>query len=324
MKPMIQVIQAHLVERDQFGFWTHPNYPDLADNCSSNEAQETLRRLGLELQNVFMESDAPRLYDSARSDQRYSEWIPTRPEGAGWFVLSIHDTDNGPVCQYVRPLGEHLSPIDLDAAAEQHERLLSEACAKALIQRDVALARVASLESKLAELEKPKPAAPAPAALPPFAEKVLAKLHRFSTTEQTCRHDFYGVWWNDSGVTKTGRECRHCGLFVTDMTEAAAEQAGGDERVAFEEAASELGIYTCNFERYTEETAAHENRINARVEDPVRVGDYRSATLQDCWKVWQEARAALARPEWTSSKPAIERLDRSATEQGSTCCNGGA
>ncbi|RMK87436.1 hypothetical protein IPC80_32625 [Pseudomonas aeruginosa] len=64
MKPMIQ---AHLVERDQFGFWTHPNYPDLADNCSSSEAQETLRRLGLELQNVFMESDAPRLYDSARS-----------------------------------------------------------------------------------------------------------------------------------------------------------------------------------------------------------------------------------------------------------------
>ncbi|HBP5066039.1 TPA: hypothetical protein L5645_006033 [Pseudomonas aeruginosa] len=146
MKPMIQ---AHLVERDQFGFWTHPNYPDLADNCSSNEAQETLRRLGLELQTVFMESDAPRLYDSARSDQRYSEWIPTRPEGAGWFVLSIHDTDNGPVCQYVRPLGEHLSPIDLDAAAEQHERLLSEACAKALNQRDVAQARVAELEHVL-------------------------------------------------------------------------------------------------------------------------------------------------------------------------------
>lgn len=38
MKPMIQ---AHLVERDQFGFWTHPNYPDLADNCSSSEAHPT-------------------------------------------------------------------------------------------------------------------------------------------------------------------------------------------------------------------------------------------------------------------------------------------
>ncbi len=151
MKPMIQ---AHLVERDQFGFWTHPNYPDFADNCSSSEAQETLRRLGLELQNVFMESDAPRLYDSARSDQRYSEWIPTRPEGAGWFVLSIHDTDNAPVCQYVRPLGEHLSPIGLDAAAEQHERLLSEACAKALNQRDAALARVEQQERTIAGMNE--------------------------------------------------------------------------------------------------------------------------------------------------------------------------
>ncbi|HGK8919239.1 TPA: hypothetical protein ACJ9B8_000182 [Pseudomonas aeruginosa] len=81
-----------------------------------------------------------------------------------------------------------------------------------------------------------------------------------------------------------------------DPEQESVEQAGGDERAAFEAAASKLGIYTCNFQRYTEETAAHENRINARVEDPVRVGDYRSATLHDCWKIWQEARAALAQP----------------------------
>lgn len=49
--------------------------------------------------------------------------------------------------------------------------------------------------------------------------------HRFSTTEQTCRHDFAGVWWNDNGVTQTGHECRHCGFFVADVTEAPAEQA---------------------------------------------------------------------------------------------------
>ncbi|VTR01520.1 hypothetical protein [Pseudomonas aeruginosa] len=47
--------------------------------------------------------------------------------------------------------------------------------------------------------------------------------HRFSTTEQTCRHDFAGVWWNDNGVTKTGRECRHCGFFVADAPEVQAE-----------------------------------------------------------------------------------------------------
>ncbi|WIX36867.1 hypothetical protein QCC08_24650 [Pseudomonas aeruginosa] len=381
MKPMIQVIQAHLVERDQFGFWTHPNYPDLADNCSSNEAQETLRRLGLELQNVFMESDAPRLYDSARSDQRYSEWIPTRPEGAGWFVLSIHDTDNGPVCQYVRPLGEHLSPIDLDAAAEQHERLLSEACAKALNQRDVALARVASLESKLAELEKPKPAAPALAALPPFAEKVLAKLHRFydcvsdfesggvdigrhwldlltqlgllnrvqrspalweitqqgedllgtsqpspapelaergtqhrfSTTEQTCRHDFAGVWWNDNGETKTGRECRHCGFFVADVTKAQAEQAEA-ERLDWSSALLDVAV----LQEALTSRDSDERMKNMDAGEVIRrafgkLKEIRAQHERIVGTLTKAVRAALSGaqaqhsvPEWTSSKPAVE------------------
>ncbi|MEQ6438986.1 hypothetical protein [Pseudomonas aeruginosa] len=45
--------------------------------------------------------------------------------------------------------------------------------------------------------------------------------HRFSTTEQTCRHDFAGVWWNDNGETKTGKECRECGFFIADIAEAA-------------------------------------------------------------------------------------------------------
>ncbi|HHO8155190.1 hypothetical protein ACP0HU_08945 [Pseudomonas aeruginosa] len=92
---------------------------------------------------------------------------------------------------------------------------------------------------------------------------------------------------------------------------ASVKQAGGDERAAFEAAASKLGIYTCNFERYTEETAAHENRINARVEDPVRAGDYRSATLQDCWKVWQEARATLAHAPTSSASPSCKWTESS-------------
>ncbi|EPV2319286.1 hypothetical protein ACV247_003302 [Pseudomonas aeruginosa] len=64
-------------------------------------------------------------------------------------------------------------------------------------------------------------AQPSPA--PELAER--GTQHRFSTTEQTCRHDFAGVWWNDNGETKTGRECRHCGFFVADVIKAQAEQA---------------------------------------------------------------------------------------------------
>lgn len=74
-------------------------------------------------------------------------------------------------------------------------------------------------ESKLlvdAALAQPSPA-------PELAER--GTQHRFSTAEQTCRHDFAGVWWNDNGETKTGRECRHCGFFVADVIKAQAEQA---------------------------------------------------------------------------------------------------
>ncbi|MFU6543340.1 hypothetical protein ACM793_03965 [Pseudomonas aeruginosa] len=67
-----------------------------------------------------------------------------------------------------------------------------------------------------ASLAQPSPA-------PELAER--GTQHRFSTTEQTCRHDFAGVWWNDNGETKTGRECRHCGFFVADVIKAQAEKA---------------------------------------------------------------------------------------------------
>ncbi|HGV2417417.1 TPA: hypothetical protein ACNCFI_004887, partial [Escherichia coli] len=29
-------------------------------------------------------------------------WEPERPEGEGWFVGSIHDTEDGPVCIWLR------------------------------------------------------------------------------------------------------------------------------------------------------------------------------------------------------------------------------
>lgn len=68
-----------------------------------------------------------------------------------------------------------------------------------------------------------------PSHAPELAER--GTQHRFSTTEQTCRHDFAGVWWNDNGETKTGRECRHCGFFVADVTKAQAEQAEAERPV---------------------------------------------------------------------------------------------
>ncbi len=74
-----------------------------------------------------------------------------------------------------------------------------------------------------ADASRARAALAQPSPAPELAER--GTQHRFSTTEQTCRHDFAGVWWNDNGETKTGRECRHCGFFVADVTKAQAEQA---------------------------------------------------------------------------------------------------
>ncbi|MFU2841865.1 hypothetical protein ACM7N6_28800 [Pseudomonas aeruginosa] len=79
------------------------------------------------------------------------------------------------------------------------------------------------VEHMAAEIADLRAALAQPSPTPELPER--GTQHRFSTNEQNCRHDFAGVWWNDNGETKTGRECRHCGFFVADVAEAAAEQA---------------------------------------------------------------------------------------------------
>lgn len=39
-----------------------------------------------------------------------AKWQPTMPRGEGWFILSIHDTDDGPICIWARPLARIVEP----------------------------------------------------------------------------------------------------------------------------------------------------------------------------------------------------------------------
>lgn len=39
-------------------------------------------------------------------DADISAWEPERPEGDGWFIGSIHDTEDGPVCVWLRNKAE--------------------------------------------------------------------------------------------------------------------------------------------------------------------------------------------------------------------------
>lgn len=92
------------VTRDEYGAWTHPQYPDLGEGSTRADADAAFEALGLEWGICRMENDNSDLLEQMleTSDPSYLAWIPSRPEGCGWFEFSIHDTDDGPVCIWVR------------------------------------------------------------------------------------------------------------------------------------------------------------------------------------------------------------------------------
>ncbi|VXC25342.1 conserved hypothetical protein [Pseudomonas sp. 8Z] len=99
-------IQAVPVERDQHGFWTHPQYPQFWDEgTTSSEINAWLSANGLQSQVTEYEYDAPDELQAIWMETgtpACCRWQPTEPSGSGWFIFSLHDTERGPVCVWVR------------------------------------------------------------------------------------------------------------------------------------------------------------------------------------------------------------------------------
>ena len=98
----MNTITALPVERDQYGYWTHPLYDEFCDgreSITSEEFNAWLDKNGLAWTVVYRDEDDidPRIdgYD-------ISTWQPEPPAGEGWFVGSIHDTEDGAVCIWLR------------------------------------------------------------------------------------------------------------------------------------------------------------------------------------------------------------------------------
>lgn len=97
-------IQPAVVVRDQDGFWSHPCMPDFDEGTNINIYRKWFSDRGLELHWRLLGEDSEEL------EERYfdgdtsavSEWQPEPPEGAGWFLWAIYDTEDGPACQFVR------------------------------------------------------------------------------------------------------------------------------------------------------------------------------------------------------------------------------
>lgn len=114
----IKLIEPVPIDRDANGYFTHPESPGWDADTAQEAVKSWLKVQGLELRIVLFESDAPQEPKDRWLEENAidcSTWEPTIPEGDGWFVLSIHDTDNGPVCLWVRRL-EPPKPRDIETS----------------------------------------------------------------------------------------------------------------------------------------------------------------------------------------------------------------
>ncbi|WP_312973608.1 hypothetical protein [Atlantibacter sp.] len=103
---MKNLITALPVERDQYGYWTHPVYDAFCDgreHVPTEEFNAWMRENGLEWTVEYRdESDI----DPNVDGYDISAWQPESPAGDGWFVGSIHDTEDGAVCIWLRNKAE--------------------------------------------------------------------------------------------------------------------------------------------------------------------------------------------------------------------------
>lgn len=104
MKTSKTSITSVLVVRDNDGFWLHPNVPDFGEEVSSETWRQWYSDHQLEVTGHYMVDDSDELAERYYEEDYLAihEWHPEPPEGFGWFLWAIFDTEDGPYCQFVR------------------------------------------------------------------------------------------------------------------------------------------------------------------------------------------------------------------------------
>ncbi|EBS4060231.1 hypothetical protein DPY64_25050 [Salmonella enterica subsp. enterica serovar Newport] len=95
-------INALPVERDPYGYWTHPLYDAFCDGrefISEDVFRAWLKANDLEWTVSYRDDEE---IDPDIDGYDISAWEPEAPAGDGWFVGSIHDTEDGAVCVWLR------------------------------------------------------------------------------------------------------------------------------------------------------------------------------------------------------------------------------
>jgi hypothetical protein len=106
---MTKLIEATEVKRDEAGFWYHPDIPEFEEG-QEREYRAWLAEQLLETRFMFLEYEHPayvRYFEEGDPD--CSDWNPQPPDGEGWWLLAIGDTEDGPVATWARrPLARRI------------------------------------------------------------------------------------------------------------------------------------------------------------------------------------------------------------------------
>jgi hypothetical protein len=106
-----ELIKPATVERDADGYWSHPGMPDGDDDSESANAFKAWmaeQRLTHQISNLESEDETHPAYHAYYEEECCGVvgWNPEPLTGNGWFTLSIHDTEDGPMWVWVRRIDE--------------------------------------------------------------------------------------------------------------------------------------------------------------------------------------------------------------------------
>ncbi|WP_277973345.1 hypothetical protein [Pantoea agglomerans] len=103
---MEKKIEALDVQRDQYGYWSHPDYLAFCDGREFDPSVEfdqwmaqMFQSKGLEWKVDYRDEEE---IDPNVDGYDLSTWNPEAPTGDGWFIVSIHNTEDGAVCIWLR------------------------------------------------------------------------------------------------------------------------------------------------------------------------------------------------------------------------------
>lgn len=95
-----------LIKRDENGQFWHRDLPFPGEESDDDtDLAAALKQQGFVYDRVLGE-DYP---DEDGGDEYWQwlrEWQPAPPEGSGWLLACIADTEDGPAAWFVRPIGD--------------------------------------------------------------------------------------------------------------------------------------------------------------------------------------------------------------------------